>query len=76
VADELELVVTVVGTDDTSLQPVHGRARYVASDIVWGARLADVLTERPDGKIQLDIGKFDEIVPSEPTTDFQYPAKT
>jgi inward rectifier potassium channel len=70
---EVELVVTVVGTDDTSLQPVHGRARYVATDIVWGARLADVLSELPDGRIQLDVGQFDRIVPTEPTADFPYP---
>jgi inward rectifier potassium channel len=74
-ADELELVVTVVGTDDTSLQPVHGRARYVSSDLVWGARLADVLSELPDGRIQLDVGQFDAIVTTEPTSDFAYPKK-
>jgi inward rectifier potassium channel len=73
--DELELVVTVVGTDDTSLQPVHGRARYLSTDIVWGARLADVLSELPSGKIQLDVGNFDVIVPTEPTPNFAYPKK-
>ncbi len=76
VKDEVELTVTVVGTDDTSLQPVHGRARYLTSDIIWGARLADVLTELPNGKIQLDVGNFDTIVPTEPTSDFDYPKIT
>jgi inward rectifier potassium channel len=72
-ADELELAVTVVGTDDTSLQPVHGRRRYLAGDIVWGARLADVLSELPNGKLQLDVRKFDTLVPTEPTASFPYP---
>jgi len=72
-ADELELAVTVVGTDDVSLQPVHGRRRYTTSDIVWGARLADVLSELPDGRMQLDIRKFHDLVPSEPTATFPYP---
>jgi inward rectifier potassium channel len=72
-AQELELVVTIVGTDDTSLQPVHGRTRYHFRDIVWGARLADVLSELPDGRLQLDIREFDAVVPTEPTATFPYP---
>jgi len=71
--EEIELVVSVVGTDDTSLQPVHGRTRYLLDDIVWGARLADVLSELPDGRLQLDISKFDDLVATEPTRDFPYP---
>ena len=72
--EEIELLVSVVGTDDTSLQPVHGRARYTLSEIVWGARLADVLRELPDGRLELDVGKFDALVATEPTEDFPYPS--
>lgn len=75
VADEIELAVTVVGTDDTSLQPVHARRRYELSDIVWGARLADVLSERPDGQMILDVRRFHDLVPTEPTATFPYPKK-
>jgi inward rectifier potassium channel len=73
VKNEIELQVAVVGTDETSLQPVHARWRYDTKDIVWGARLADVLRERPDGKIEMDVGKFHGIVPTKPTPDFPYP---
>lgn len=73
-AGEIELAVAVVGTDDTSLQPVHARHRYPLADIVWGARLADVLSERPDGQIQLDVGRFHEIVETAPTATFPYPS--
>jgi inward rectifier potassium channel len=71
--EEIELLVSVVGTDDTSLQPVHGRARYQLHEIVWGARHADVLRELPDGRLELDVAKFDALVPTEPTADFPYP---
>lgn len=71
--EEVELLVSVVGTDDTSLQPVHGRRRYLASEIRWGARLADVLTDRPDGTIELDVRKFHDVVPTKPTDTFPYP---
>jgi inward rectifier potassium channel len=72
--EEVEITASVVGTDDTSLQPVHGRRRYEAKDIVWGARPADVLSELPNGLIQLDVRKFDDVVATQPTAAFPYPA--
>ena len=72
-AGEIEIAASVVGTDDTSLQPVHARCRYESKNIVWGARLADVLSERPDGQLQLDVRRFDELIPSQPTETFPYP---
>jgi inward rectifier potassium channel len=71
--EEVELLVTLVGTDDTSLQPVHGRKRYTDVDIVWGARLADVLRERPDGVLELDITKFHDVTTTKPTPEFPFP---
>ncbi len=70
---EVELLVTLVGTDDTSLQPVHGRHRYTDADLVWGARLADVLRERPDGVLELDVSKFHDVVPTNATDAFPFP---
>ncbi len=61
--DETEILVSMVGTDDTSFQPVHARHTYSHTDIVFGARPADILTERPDGKLVVDLSKFDDIVP-------------
>ena len=72
--DEIELMVTVVGVDDTSLQPVHARHRYEHQEIVWGARHADILSEEPDGTIVVDMRNFHEIVPTAPTDGFPYPA--
>ena len=70
---EVEILASVVGTDDTSLQPVHGRHRYEAKDMVWGARPADVLSELPDGRLQLDIRKFDVMVETQSSEEFPYP---
>jgi inward rectifier potassium channel len=72
--EEVELHVNVVGTDGISLQPVHGRHRYETKDILWGARLADVLSEQPDGRIELDVRQFHATVPTEPTATFPYPS--
>jgi inward rectifier potassium channel len=73
--EEVELIVTVFGTDGTSLQPVHGRHRYLARDLLWGARPCDVLSDLPDGRLQLDVRRFHDVVPTDPTSSFPYPAK-
>lgn len=74
--DEIEILVNVVGTDDTLLQPVYGRCRYLASEVKWGSRLGDVLRERQDGKLELDVRRFDDIVECKPTDVFPYPRVT
>ncbi len=70
--DEVELLATLVGTDDTSLQPVHARHRYLDGEIEWGARHADVLSEDDQGNLILDVRKFHQIVPTEATDSFPY----
>jgi len=72
-ASEVELLVTVVGIDDTSLQPVHARHRYVDDDIIWGARHADILSIEPSGAIVIDLRLFHDLIPTEPTPEFPYP---
>ena len=71
--DEVELLVSIVGVDDTSLQPVHARRRYLDTEIVWGARHVDVLSESPDGNLVLDVRLFHDVEPTEPTEAFPYP---
>jgi inward rectifier potassium channel len=71
--DEVELNVTLVGTDDTSLQPVHARWRYLASEILWGARHTDVLSEDDAGNLILDVRKFHDVETTEPVEGFPYP---
>jgi inward rectifier potassium channel len=63
-ASQGELQLEVSGIDDTSLQPVHARNTWFADSVAWGARLADVLSETPDGDMLLDLRKFHEVVPS------------
>jgi inward rectifier potassium channel len=75
-AKEIELQVMVIGLDDISMQTVHAGHRYFAKDILWGARLADVLSETPDGHLLLDLRRFHHIEPTAPTPDFPYPAQT
>jgi inward rectifier potassium channel len=70
---EVEILVSVVGVDDTSLQPVHARKQYEDRDVVWGARHGDIISEDAQGNVILDIGRFHHVVPTEPFEGFPYP---
>jgi inward rectifier potassium channel len=72
-AADAELTLAVAGIDDTSLQPVHARHTWLAPSVVFGARLADVVSETPEG-ITLDLRRFHDLVPTAPTRAFPYPA--
>ena len=73
VTKEIELQVQVIGLDDATMQNVHGGHRYFARDIMWGHRMADVLSETPDGHLLLDLRKFNDLEPTEPTAEFPHP---
>jgi len=71
--DEVEFLLTVVGIDETSAQNVHARHTYDHERVRWGARHADMLSERPDGRLQLDMREFHRLTPTVPTPTFPYP---
>ncbi len=71
---EIELLISVAGIDDTSMQPVLATKRYEEHEIVWGAEPADVLTIEGDGSITFHLDRFHEIRPTEQTKDFPYSA--
>ena len=71
---EVELTLAVSGVDETSMQAVHAQHVWPARAVVWGARLADVLTEQPDGNLLLDLRRFHDLAPAEPTPEFPYRA--
>ncbi|MEL6182361.1 MAG: ion channel, partial [Myxococcota bacterium] len=62
IRDEIELVVSVEGTDETTLQPVHGLYYYDDASILIGHRLADVLGQLEDGRWALDTRRFHHVV--------------
>jgi inward rectifier potassium channel len=71
--DEIELMLTVVGIDETSAQNLHARYTYYNDRVRWGARHADMLSEQPDGHLVLDMRQFNRVVPTTPTPTFPYP---
>jgi len=73
---EIELQVMVVGLDDITMQSVHASHRYYAKDVVWGARLADVISEITSSELLLDLRRFHDVEPTAPTPEFPYPTGT
>jgi len=73
-AASAEIIVSVIGLDETFAQTVHARYSYRARDILWGQRFVDILERQPDGSLSIDYTYFDDVTPAtgvmstEPTT--------
>lgn len=61
---DLEVAVSVTGIDGTSLQTVHGSHLYLPEDLRFGTRFADMLSPKPDGRVQLDYAKLHQVTPA------------
>jgi len=72
-ATDAEISCSLTGTDDISLQAIHGRWTWEHFDVAFGQRLADVLSEDQDGAVILDLTKFHALEPSTPIEGFPYP---
>jgi len=65
---EAEFIVSVTGIDDTFSQTIHARWSYVADEIVFGSRFADMLRRDPAiGKVRVDLEALDRLFPGETT---------
>jgi inward rectifier potassium channel len=62
--DNVGLVVTLIGLDDTIAQTVHARHSWDHDQILFDRRFVDVITDNADGSRTLDLGKFHDTVPS------------
>jgi inward rectifier potassium channel len=61
--DEIELMVTVVGLDETTMQTIHARYEYRDDHILHNHRLADTIHETDDGAMVVDLTKFHDVTP-------------
>jgi inward rectifier potassium channel len=58
---ELELLVSLVGYDETYMQTVHTSYRYKKGTVVKAKKFVDVMSVFPDGRRKIDFTKFHEI---------------
>ena len=62
-AQGVQLVCSLVGTDETFSQQVHARQHYAPEDIVLERRFADILGTTERGTAFVDYARFDDLVP-------------
>ena len=57
-----EVVISIVGIDETFSQTVHARHTYSAGDIQWDRRFVDILGRAEDGRRRIDYRRFHDTV--------------
>ena len=62
-AEAAEIIVVLSGVDETFAQRIHVRHSYLPHEIVYGRRLADIISDSPEGRT-VDYGRFHELAPS------------
>ncbi len=62
-SSDAEIIITVMGIDGTTGQYIHARRSYLDDEVLFRQHFADMVTELPDGRIQLDLRQFDEVEP-------------
>jgi inward rectifier potassium channel len=62
--EDIELGVAINGLDGTTHQTLHARHRYLPEDFRFGERYADMLSAKPDGRLQLDYAKLHDTIPA------------
>ena len=60
---DAELIVSLMGTDDISIQVVHARHIYDHAAVKCGFRFVDILAEMDDGAFIVDLRHFHDVVP-------------
>jgi inward rectifier potassium channel len=61
-AQRVEIIVVLSGVDDRYAQRVHARHAYLADEIAWNKRLADILSVDPGGRRVVDYRRFHDVV--------------
>jgi inward rectifier potassium channel len=62
---DANLTVSLTGFDEVFSQTVYARYTYKAQDIIWGARLADIIDETAEPGSRFDFAKFDQVEPAD-----------
>jgi inward rectifier potassium channel len=59
---DAELLVLLIGTDETLSQSVHSRSSYEADEIVWGAKFANMfMRNESEGIIGMNLNRIHDI---------------
>ena len=60
---DMEIVVSLVGMDETMSQPVHARWSYVPEEVRWNHRFVDIIRTDEHGDRRIDLRYFHDVEP-------------
>ena len=60
-AQDVELLVTVTGLDETMSQTIHARYSYSPDEILYDHRFVDMFGYTSEGRIVIDFNNFDRV---------------
>jgi inward rectifier potassium channel len=60
---QAQLIVSIIGMDETVAYTIHSRHIYSAAEIIWNHRFADIVRNTPAGDRFIDYSNFDRILP-------------
>jgi inward rectifier potassium channel len=59
--EQAEIVVMLIGLDETFVQTIHARHSYAAEEILWNRRFTDILARLDDGTRVVDFQRFHDV---------------
>ncbi len=59
--EEVQIIITITGIDETVSQTIHARHSYLSSEIIWNAHFVDILSKLPDGRREVDYNRFHDV---------------
>jgi inward rectifier potassium channel len=57
---EAEVLISLIGTDETFSQSIHARHSYIPSEIIWGGFYEDMLKRNEQRLIEIDLARIHE----------------
>jgi inward rectifier potassium channel len=63
---QAEIVLTLMGLDDTIMQTIHSRTSFLPQEVAFGAKFADVIGIQGTRRL-LDYGRLHDLVPAKLT---------
>ena len=59
--EDIEIIVTLTGLDETMNQTIHARSSYTLEDLRWDHRFEDMLTRDADDNLVLHLERMDHL---------------
>lgn len=63
--DEMEILITLTGIDQTVSDNIHAHHSYIPTEIFWNHQFVDILTKTQDGRRSIDYNRFHDTTPLE-----------